>query len=246
MQILQVNGKDVEYIIRNGRSEKYVTFKFSSANKLEIVLPKNHKIDVKLLLKKNASLIKRKHLEAVNRQKIQDGNTLLYKGKKYRVEIVIKKNLKENRVTIKNNIFEVVVSETENCAYILKRWVYDETKRYIHEVESRYSEFFKNKPVNISVVDTRRWGYCTIWKTIFFNWQLIALPPEIAEYVVLHEYVHLSEFNHQKKFHALLANICPDYRKREKELKKFVPVERFSFPRQLPPELLKIYEKFSR
>ena len=121
----------------------------------------------------------------------------------------------------------------------------DETRQYIQEVGSRYSERFKTKPVNVCVVDTRRWGYCTRWKTIFFNWQLIALPPEVAEYIVLHEYTHLSEFNHQKKFRKLLANLLPDYRKREKELKKFVPIERLSFPRPLPQEILEIYQKFS-
>jgi len=246
MQTIQVNGKEVKYCLRQGSSGKYVTFKFPSEGRLEIILPKNLKVDVESLLKQNSSLIERKYLEAVSRQKIQDGNTLLYKGKKYQVEVLRKKKLQENRVVIKNNIIQVTVGERENVASVLKNWMSNETRQYVTEVESRCSENFKTKPINVSVVDTKRWGYCTRRKSVFLNWQLIALPPEIAEYVVLHEYMHLSEFNHQKKFHSLLANLCPDYRKREKELRKFVPVERFSFPNQLSPEYLEIYQKFSQ
>ena len=48
---------------------------------------------------------------------------------------------------------------------------------------------------------------------------------QVVEYVVLLEYAHLSEFNHQKAFYKILANVCHEYKKREKELEKFIPAD---------------------
>ncbi|MFQ6060534.1 MAG: M48 family metallopeptidase [Thermoplasmata archaeon] len=73
----------------------------------------------------------------------------------------------------------------------------------------------------VIVKDTKRWGYCKRNGDLVLNWQLIALPRKLAEYVILHELAHLSEFSHSKGFRARLAAMCPDYREREDELKKY-------------------------
>ena len=39
-------------------------------------------------------------------------------------------------------------------------------------------------------------------------------PPEIAEYVVVHELTHLRETNHTKRFWRIIRDQLPDYRER--------------------------------
>jgi predicted metal-dependent hydrolase len=68
------------------------------------------------------------------------------------------------------------------------------------------------------VREIRNWGYCTRSGRISINWQLIALPERLREYVLLHELTHLSEFNHSRQFYRRLSSVCPDYRRREREL----------------------------
>lgn len=64
----------------------------------------------------------------------------------------------------------------------------------------------------------RKWGSCSGRKTITFNRALLWVPRHLAEYVVLHELVHLREFNHGKGFQALMSAHMPDWREREAEL----------------------------
>lgn len=230
MQTIQVNGKEVKYRLRRGNSRKYVILKFLPEERLEIILPKNCVIDVEALLKKKSSLIERKYRELANRQKILDGNMLLFKGKQRQIEVLENEQPPKNRVTVQGDQILVIIKEGEDAATLLKDWLTQKTEQYVLRTLQRYLNIFNTKPTEVKIKNTRRWGYCTSRRSLVFNWQLVALPKEVAEYVVLHEYAHLTEFNHQKAFHKIMANVCPEYRKREKGLKKFIPIAHLSFP----------------
>jgi hypothetical protein len=63
------------------------------------------------------------------------------------------------------------------------------------------------------------WASCSGRKNLNFNWRLAAAPPEILDYVVIHELCHLREMNHSKRFWGLVREVCPDYKARKKWLK---------------------------
>ena len=98
------------------------------------------------------------------------------------------------------------------------------TEQVIQESIEQHSDDLK-MPDHIRVADTTRWGYTRKNGVIVFNWQLIVLPFNLAEYIVIHELVHLSALNHQKRFHYRLSRIIPDYRLRHKALQKYLAVE---------------------
>jgi predicted metal-dependent hydrolase len=64
----------------------------------------------------------------------------------------------------------------------------------------------------------RKWGSCSSRENITLNTRLTWLPARLAEYVVLHELVHLKEFNHGKGFKAIMSAHMPDWTEREREL----------------------------
>lgn len=64
------------------------------------------------------------------------------------------------------------------------------------------------------------WGCCSSKKNISFSWRLILTPPEVLDYVVVHEICHLVEMNHSKKFWSLVETLCPTYKKPYLWLKK--------------------------
>ncbi len=45
-----------------------------------------------------------------------------------------------------------------------------------------------------------RWGSCGKGAQLYFHWKTILLPKHIAEYVVVHEMVHLHEPHHTPEF----------------------------------------------
>lgn len=64
-----------------------------------------------------------------------------------------------------------------------------------------------------------RWGSCTPKsKKIRFSVWLAEKPPELIEYVVLHELLHLAVPNHGPDFKSLLTRYMPDRKERERRL----------------------------
>ena len=63
-----------------------------------------------------------------------------------------------------------------------------------------------------------RWGSCSSRKNLNFNYKIVFLPKEHQDYVVVHELCHLKEFNHSRKFWALIEKAIPNYVNIKKEL----------------------------
>ena len=64
-----------------------------------------------------------------------------------------------------------------------------------------------------------RWGSCSSKGNLNFNCLLALVPPEVLDYVVVHELCHRKELNHSERFWNEVAKILPDYKVRKKWLK---------------------------
>jgi predicted metal-dependent hydrolase len=64
----------------------------------------------------------------------------------------------------------------------------------------------------------RRWGSCTRNAQIRLNYKLILLPPELADYVMLHELCHTVHLDHARGFWNLLQSHLPEARRLDKAL----------------------------
>lgn len=67
---------------------------------------------------------------------------------------------------------------------------------------------------------TSRWGSCSSTGRISLNSALCFVPAPLAEYVVVHELVHLHVFNHGAEFKALMTHYLPDWQSRQAELRR--------------------------
>ena len=68
---------------------------------------------------------------------------------------------------------------------------------------------------------TRKWGSCSVNGNITLNTSLLYLPAHLAEYVVVHELVHMIVFDHSPEFWAKLSEYVPHYQAYERELNGF-------------------------
>lgn len=65
-----------------------------------------------------------------------------------------------------------------------------------------------------------RWGSCSSDGVLSFNCKLLCVPPDVRDYVVVHELCHLWEMNHSREFWALVAQTIPRYKELRRYLKK--------------------------
>ena len=65
------------------------------------------------------------------------------------------------------------------------------------------------------------WGSCSSLGNINLNLNLMRVPAELQDYVMLHELCHLKYMNHGPEFHALLEQVCPHHKMLGKTLKNY-------------------------
>ena len=103
----------------------------------------------------------------------------------------------------------------------LKRWYMKEARKEIQARCMWFSMKTGHVPATFRITDARhRWGSCTHNGGLNFSWRLIQAPPDIIDYVVVHELVHISQPDHSKKFWAKVQKILPDYVCRKKWLRE--------------------------
>ena len=64
-----------------------------------------------------------------------------------------------------------------------------------------------------------KWGSCSSQGNLSFNCLLMLCPPEVMDYVVIHELCHRIEMNHSPRFWAEVEKLDPDYKTHREWLK---------------------------
>ena len=67
------------------------------------------------------------------------------------------------------------------------------------------------------------WGSCSPRGTLSFNWRLVLAPPEVLDYVVVHELCHVRVPNHSRQFWALVEQHRPSWRRQRDWLRDHGP-----------------------
>jgi len=65
-----------------------------------------------------------------------------------------------------------------------------------------------------------QWGSCTAAGVVALDWRLALAPPDLAEYVVVHELAHLTVGGHPPKFWRLLEAALPGAQDRRRALRR--------------------------
>jgi len=108
-------------------------------------------------------------------------------------------------------------------AEVIKEFIENKEKarELINERLKFFNKFYDFNFKKISVKkQNSRWGSCSRKGNLNFNYKILFLPKNIADYIIVHELCHLKEFNHSPRFWALVAKTIPDYKKIRLSLKK--------------------------
>ena len=97
----------------------------------------------------------------------------------------------------------------------------EEARRFVENRLSFFNKIYDFEINRIAIKNTStRWGSCSSKKNLNFNYKIIYLRPELADYLIVHELCHLGELNHLKRFWALVKKTIPNYVAINRELKR--------------------------
>ena len=147
-----------------------------------------------------------------------EGETFLFMGKTYPLTIELHQ---QPALIFSDSTFHLAKSSLPKARQAFIRWYKAQALMTLSERVAFHAE--KNKfswqKIRISSARTR-WGSCSSNGTLSFTWRLVLAPPEVIDYVVLHELVHTQVRNHSSKFWLRVAEIMPEYKRRVSWLKK--------------------------
>jgi predicted metal-dependent hydrolase len=104
----------------------------------------------------------------------------------------------------------------------LQAWYRRQAENFLEERLRHYGAHLGLKAGPLELLDwKRRWGECHPDGKLRFNWRLILLPPDIIDYVVVHELAHLKAPGHNPRFWSIVAAALPDYAARRRWLNRY-------------------------
>lgn len=130
-------------------------------------------------------------------------------------------------VVIENQSRHVlVISGKVNSMLMVKRvihaWLKEQAALVLPSWLDRVSRRIRLPYEGVTVRNQRtRWGSCSGQKTISLNQKLLFLPPELVDYILIHELCHTVHMSHSRHFWNLVGQYLPDYANRRKMLREY-------------------------
>lgn len=145
---------------------------------------------------------------------LQEGETIPYLGR----ECMIFRGM-TRKICFDGNAF--LLPESEDAEAKLVSWYKKRAAVILKERVESIAEKMQVSPAGVKITSAKtRWGSCSYTNHLNFTWRLIMCPPEVVDYVVVHELCHIIHKNHSKSFWKSVEGIDASYREHEKWLKE--------------------------
>jgi predicted metal-dependent hydrolase len=215
-----LNLEDLEIEYRYSTRRKSIGLKVTAAGKLVIAAPQGiPKAEIARAVAHHRDWIEAKAAERREAWARFPEGAAFFLGRQYR--LTPSPNGREP-VTLKNGELRVQPGPAGSLWLPLRNWLSRRAEAHINERVAHYAPELRVRVRPAEVREWRgRWGECHPDGHLRFNWRLIMLPPEIIDYVVVHELAHLLAPGHNPRFWSVVAAILPDYQTRRAWLNRY-------------------------
>ena len=148
-----------------------------------------------------------------------DGKVIVRAPKRMRIE-VIKRFVESKAGWIEKHLSNLAAQEQQKLTDQELRALREKARTLVTERVQFYAPLIGVTYNQIAIrAQHTRWGSCSSKGNLNFNCLLALVPPEVLDYVVVHELCHRKELNHSDRFWNEVGKILPDYKDRKKWLK---------------------------
>ncbi|MCG1001893.1 MULTISPECIES: M48 family metallopeptidase [Halobacterium] len=214
-------GKTVEYDVQRSTeaSEPRIDVDIHGVT---VVLPDSEEVQPATLLKENAAWVvdKRQQYEA-HREQVPDrtfaaGEQFPYLGEPRTLVVAPcrKHSVQDDTIRLRQSAVE-----QSSVEQVLENFYRGRARDYLTDRADHYAE---QMGVDYEALELRnqrtRWGSCSTNGTLSLNWRIIMAPPDVVDYLLVHELAHLTEQHHGEEFWKLVADYVPDYQAKDQWL----------------------------
>lgn len=238
---IKIAGHEVEYVLRKKFTTRNLSLRLDFARRLHISAPRLMSTARILAFLKEKEAWLKKNIEKIdvkNREKefhsndIEQGEAWILLGAKYILDIRFT-NFKRPKAffeCLEDGRNNLVLEIHENTPFgdiadvgrdELEKLYKEFARKYFTErTEALNDKYYGFTYSSIRIKDNMtRFGSCSSRGNLNFNWKVVMAPPEVVDYLLVHELSHLKEMNHSRRFWALVQRACPEYVKHRKWLK---------------------------
>lgn len=175
------------------------------------------------MIQKNDSLV-----EQFNGRTFRDGEELRVGERRYRLQLRFEDRkthsarLRDGVIYLDLNQQSVGPALSKAIRTLLSRIVGQDflpaITRRVHELNERHFQK-KIKGVRLKY-NHSNWGSCSRTGNINLSTRLLFAPPDVVDYVIIHELAHLVELNHSPRFWRVVEQAMPDYEEKERWLRE--------------------------
>ena len=141
------------------------------------------------------------------RKEFVTGETRLYLGRNYRLEITRRDELPGVRF---HSGFQISRRNQPGAARLLREWYVQRAQEKLPPKVKAFAESLGVTYSRILISDLKvRWGSCTPKNNLNFNWRIMKAPVFVIDYLIVHELAHLIEPNHTPRFWNIVSVQSP-------------------------------------
>ena len=224
-----LDGTRIAYRIRKSLRAKNIRMTFEDGESLVVTLPSRRRLqDVESALFEHKKWILSKSKEILTIGKspppflLHDGAQLPVLDKVYPLSLSVK-NQKKVRWHFQHNTLNITAPQLTPS--IISRgvvqWYRTMALLFLEDRIPFWSTEISVSSNNIRVKNQHTlWGSCSKRANLNFNWRILLLSKQAADYLIIHELSHLKELNHSPKFWLIVQKYCPEYKTFKAELKR--------------------------
>lgn len=187
-----------------------------------VVIPESEEAEPAELLKENAAWVvdKQRRYNTYRKQapdrSFEAGEQFPYLGedRKLVIEPCQRHEVRDDVIRLRQSAVE-----QSSIKAVLKNFYRSRAREHLTARADHYAERMDVDYKSLELRNQRtRWGSCSTGGTLSLNWRLIMAPPDVVDYLVVHELAHLTEQHHGREFWQLVGDHVPNYKEKARWL----------------------------
>jgi len=219
-----LQGETIEYTLRRSKQATQVRIDVGLEG-ITVVVPSNQEVDPEAVLADKASwVLKQRDRYARYRSQMPDRRfeegeefPILGTDRELVVENVLFSHVTDTKIRLnQSEIEETSIREELEAVYR------DEARRHFTKRARHFSDVLGVNYHKLQIRNQKtRWGsFSPRTGTLSLNFRLLMAPPDVVDYVIVHELAHAEHPNHGPRFWRLVGQHVPDYEAKNEWLKE--------------------------